>query len=249
MLPRPLTSGLLAAGLALSVVPAVYVVTTPTAAADLDMPYTELPSEPLPEQKVEFGTGWYIRGDIAGTQTYALTAYQVPESTLTEAQLARSNRLGYDLSLGAGYKFTNAFRADVNVDFHQPLKSINTDSYCYNSASLGCSGYGQLYTYDALINGFFDIGTWGPATPYVGAGLGVAFGNYKGRLYDNGLTYGVGTAYQNFAFALMAGVAFDIFDHTKLDIGYRYLNNGQSFAGVPLYYHEVRAGIRYMIDN
>jgi opacity protein-like surface antigen len=56
--------------------------------------------------------------------------------------------------------------------------------------------------------------------------------------------------YYNFAYAAMAGAAIDVFSHTKLDIGYRYLNLG-SISGISgtLYSHEVRAGVRYMIDN
>ncbi len=46
----------------------------------------------------------------------------------------------------------------------------------------------------------------------------------------------------------MAGLSFDVFPHTKLDIGYRYLNLG-TVQNVRLDAHEARAGLRYMIDN
>ncbi|MBX9741490.1 MAG: outer membrane beta-barrel protein, partial [Beijerinckiaceae bacterium] len=60
----------------------------------------------------------------------------------------------------------------------------------------------------------------------------------------------------NFAWSLMAGVAVDISQHAKLDIGYRYMDLGKystvSVNGSPkegsITAHEVRAGIRYMID-
>lgn len=60
----------------------------------------------------------------------------------------------------------------------------------------------------------------------------------------------------NFAWSLMAGVAIDVSQHAKLDIGYRYLDLGKystvSVTGVAregsITAHEVRAGIRYMID-
>lgn len=61
----------------------------------------------------------------------------------------------------------------------------------------------------------------------------------------------------NFAFALMAGFAYDLTDHLKLDIGYRYVNFG-SFSGITSLSgavfnnqtttQEVRIGLRYMID-
>ena len=61
-----------------------------------------------------------------------------------------------------------------------------------------------------------------------------------------------------FAWALMAGVAYDLTTHAKLDRGYRYLNLGKvtgvsSALGGPVSSpntnsHEVRVGIRYVID-
>jgi opacity protein-like surface antigen len=56
----------------------------------------------------------------------------------------------------------------------------------------------------------------------------------------------------------MAGFAYDISDHAKLDVGYRYLNAGK-YTSAPspitgqtstrtLSSQEVRVGLRYMID-
>lgn len=63
----------------------------------------------------------------------------------------------------------------------------------------------------------------------------------------------------NFAWALMGGVAVDLPAGFKLDVGYRYANVGEvrtrlDAYGVgtrlePVGLHEVRAGIRYMIDH
>ncbi len=59
------------------------------------------------------------------------------------------------------------------------------------------------------------------------------------------------------AWNVMAGVGYAISDHTTIDVGYRYLNMGH-FTGVAdstgaiikkqLTSHEVRMGVRYMID-
>jgi opacity protein-like surface antigen len=46
----------------------------------------------------------------------------------------------------------------------------------------------------------------------------------------------------------MAGVGIDVYAHTKLDIGYRYIDNG-TVIGSHVRYNEIRAGLRYMIDN
>ncbi len=143
-----------------------------------------------------------------------------------------------------------------------------------NTTNGECSGTysGKLQSYDVLFNGYVDLGTWYHVTPYVGAGIGLSFGHYQtASTYTqfDGTPYNIyytdpvtsetfhgdydhhssGT-YYNFAYALMAGAAVDIYDHTKLDIGYRYINLGRiSGVSSTLYAHEVRAGVRYMIDD
>lgn len=224
----------------------------PTFAADLDAGYGE--PAPVAEEKVEFGSGWYIRGDIAATQIYEIGAYQPPNSRIIYRGIDRTHDVGYDLSAGGGYKFTNSIRADITADFHQPISSETLDAYCFDSSAATCVTDAKLNHYDALINVYYDFGTWSVVTPYVGAGVGVAFGQAKSSLTGtdesngNANNYGNYVKYHNLAWALMAGIAIDVYDHTKLDIGYRYLNNG-SILGTNLYYHEIRAGLRYMIDN
>ena len=186
--------------------------------------------------------------DIAATQGYGIDIARV--STDTEAfELQKTHRAGYDLSIGGGYQFTNNFRTDIIADFHQPGETFSGAQACITTTATTCSISGKFTGYDALINGYYDLGTWYRITPYVGAGAGVAFGQPNARLDgDPAETYYAKFGYQNFAFALMAGVAIDVFDHTKLDISYRYLNNGRT-DGTEIYFHEIRAGLRYMIDN
>lgn len=279
-------------------------------AADLDPPY--LGSQAYPEDKVEFGSGWYIRGDLGATRLPEIRtgssallsdaqAAQVfnaggdPQlinirGTAGTTSIANGSDLGYTASLGAGYKFNSWFRGDIIADFHKPVvgTASNGDVFCQtgivtpqvlNSGGVAapttgaCSGAysAKLSSYDVLANIYLDLGTWSVFTPYVGAGAGLSFGHYQtSSVYTQGnnVHYNVtytdqsgGTTsenfdrtasgtYYSFAWALMAGVGIDIYDHTKLDLGYRYLNLGRisGFSGT-LYSHEVRAGIRYMIDD
>ena len=257
-------------------------------AADLDYNY----GEPPPETKVQFGSGWYIRGDIAATRLEEARPSAVSFDTTNPATIpvppglgfSSGSDIGYTATLGAGYQFNRWFRSDLVFDFHQPVRSSYTGGalLCpggFNALGVlqaeGCSPHyaGGLNQYDVLINGYIDLGTWYSVTPYIGAGVGVAFGHYSSSVtftQSDGTPYNVyptdpttgaryhedfdaaqsGTFY-NFAFALMAGVSIDVYDHTKLDIGYRYLNNGRlpNSASGSMYENEVRAGLRYMIDN
>ena len=129
-----------------------------------------------------------------------------------------------------------------------------------------------------MANAYLDLGTWSAVTPYVGAGVGAAFGRLGSTTtwrMQNGLPYHVtfpdalnanisyfnnwdstnSTNYVNFAWALMAGFAIDVADHTKLDIGYRYFNAGRltvqsglTTSSTALISNELRVGLRYMID-
>ncbi len=283
----------------------------PARAADLDTPYLGS-QQPLPEDKVEFGSGWYIRGDLGATRSprvstgggTLLTDSQAAanfnaggdpqivniRNANSTASITNGSEVGYTASLGAGYKVNNWFRGDVIADFHKPIvgNGRNNDVFCQtgiatpqilNSSGIAapltgvCTGayYAKLSSYDVLANVYIDLGTWSIVTPYVGAGAGLSFGHYQtsstytqgnnvhynptytdqsgGSTTQNFDRTSSGT-YYSFAWALMAGVGIDVYDHTKIDIGYRYLNLGK-IPGVSgtLYSHEVRAGVRYMIDD
>ena len=305
---RPSTLGLLTAALLAPLATA--------RAADLDENYgyaeapQDVPAAQIPETKVEFGTGWYVRGDLAVTSLPKVSATTPTNSSIggvfydnaPALLFSKGSQVGYTASLGAGYSFLNGFRTDLIADFHQPISSSFDGSpyRCQNGYGLNpavttynivngvsvptvstptsyptygtCTGHfkASLKSYDVLINGYYDIGHWYGVTPYVGAGVGLAFGHYStgstytqadntsynititdpatgsvGHIYED--RFGSGN-YYNFAFALMTGISYDIFPHTKLDIGYRYLNEGRVY-GINLYEHEARLGVRYMIDN
>jgi opacity protein-like surface antigen len=111
-------------------------------------------------------------------------------------------------------------------------------------------------------------------TPYIGAGAGLSFTQVKSTTnwyMSNGLAYHVSTdgfyynwdsATQNlryqFAWALMAGVAYQMTDNAFLDIGYRFVNLGtyRATSAVTGFTtnksdnaQEFRFGVRYMIDG
>ncbi len=92
-----------------------------------------------------------------------------------------------------------------------------------------------------MVNGYVDLGTWYGMTPYVGAGLGVAFNSSPART-DTGARSARSTASSglvrsaaisatstqaNLAWALMAGLDFNVTHNLKLEFGYRYLDYGK----------------------
>ena len=120
----------------------------------------------------------------------------------------------------------------------------------------------NLKTYTLMFNGYKDLGNFGGFTPYVGAGIGVAYHrmdevyftenpNLTNRIEgDNDLA---------FAWSLMAGVGYQLSHNTVLDVGYRYIDMGKAESGRvdsagfvnprveldDIDAHEVKVGIRY----
>lgn len=113
---------------------------------------------------------------------------------------------------------------------------------------------GHLSSIVAMANGYVDLGSWNGLTPYVGAGVGISHNMLRG-LNDSGFNYvtltdggaGAGAGSQTtgypsggywgnrsnttFAWALMAGLSYNVTSNAKLELGYRYLNLGSFKSG------------------
>ena len=265
----------------------------PQIARAADMPYAP-PMDNIDEDRVTFGTGWYLRGDVAAASDVKLSVGNV---TLPTSNAAFNS---WSAGLGFGYKYNEWVRTDVTADWRSPRNySGNTTSgvtcqigagpiygpdgttvigsYPINSS---CSDFARsrITTVHVLFNGYIDLPTFVGVTPYVGAGVGFSnvYQKFQRNWYmNNQLAYAPtwtdpfsnGTYYRNwdvskstssvqFAWAVMAGVAYAITPHTSLDVGYRYLNlgsftNAASYSGTSqasLRSHEVRVGVRYTPD-
>ena len=258
------------------------------------------------QQPLEFGTGWYLRGDISWAREKAPIVF--PDNSLGNGTKLQN---AYSVTLGAGYKFNNWFRMDMTYDFFKPVVSNPKSAAftCYDNVRIvndvngnpvgvhadtnSCYGQqnAQISRYALLLNGYLDLGTWAGVTPYVGAGVGPSLNRTSGTYdwlfsannthygptltlpnntpipvvwYDNNgnvvpapiTTFGEQNHRQvlnrknfNMAYALMAGVSYDVGANAKIDMGYRYINLGKLGAGTksqPI--SEYRLGVRYMID-
>ena len=233
-------------------------------AADLGALYGPAESYAEPEQPLEFGTGWYLRGDGGFSEE------DRPKLNLTTASFSRdATTSGYSLGLGAGYKFNSSFRFDITGDYLDPFK----DTYHAVCGSLcDVTLRSRVWRWDGLANGYFDLGTWFGITPYVGAGVGFSGTHQDGSVQLEGgpspfptLDPATGTltskgppshtSYQ-FAWAAMAGFSYAFTPHMLLDVNYRYLNLGPTTIQLfpltsvrkDLTSQQIRLGVRYMID-
>jgi opacity protein-like surface antigen len=207
------------------------------------------PTEELPAPRAfDLNTGWYLRGDIGydwGRLDRAESAIGFPDPS--------SNSLGggFMAGVGAGIK-TRWLRTDVTIDYATPLKYQGTIAAPNDTTA-------KITAISALFNGYLDLGTWYRATPYIGAGAGVA----QLRAYDyTGPTPPLSgdTAHSqwNFAWAVMAGVGYAVGPNLMVDVGYRYIDFGDastasdsigSMTFKNIAAHEVRLGLRWSFDD
>lgn len=220
-------------------------------AADMDPVYVE---EPVTTQ-VEFGSGWYLRGDVG----YSI--HGPFDTNGTSGDDLSINPL--NASIAVGYTFSDNFRGEVEVGYLGSYSFDDNDATCTGTSTftpivgpvvsgpgtIDCEGgeSGDNDMWNGLINGYVDLGNFGGFTPYVGAGVGLVYSNYSGRseervCTDISVTDATGTtdftcdAEQGggnsvdderigFLWALAAGFGYQLSEYTALDVGYRYLSS------------------------
>ncbi len=236
------------AGLALAAAGVVLGAVGPAAAADIWTPPVQAPVvEPVP---VEFGSNWYLRGDVGYRANTTPDASYVGACGVCAYNDEKLDD-GWMVGVGAGYKFNPWFRADVTTSY-SPDTAFDAPFYLE---------HGDISSWTVMANAYVDLGTWKRITPYVGAGIGGAYNtlsNYQNDLLPNDF-FEESSSKWNLAWAVMAGVSYDMTPNLAVDVGYRYLHLGEvdahdtwglgeSIQIKDLNAHEARVGIRYMLN-
>ena len=248
----------------------------PAAAADL------LPPPPMVEAPVAMApdtSGWYLRGDVGVGATQMSGWRSTLQPNASGALPGGPVAPGYfgvgdsaTIDAGVGYQINNWFRADITGEYRSQANYRGTEWYvCPGCAGpLGGDGYAAgISSVLLMANGYVDLGTWYGVTPFVGAGVGMASNKMSG-LTDTGIGVAAGglaanSTNTNFAWALMAGLGFNVNEHLKMELGYRYLNMGkiasnpiicsdlascfQERQSFTLSSHDFRLGFRYMLGD
>jgi opacity protein-like surface antigen len=258
----------------------------PALAADYDPP---IYVDQAPEYKpVEIGSGWYLRGDVGyilkdrmGSVDYR-TFDATPPGTYSNSTFdTHEPDTDFTFGAGFGYHFNDWLRADATVEgFRGNFAGTTSSGDACGGMPAGTSCRSQdsakFSAIGIMANAYADLGTYAGFTPYVGGGLGyslVRWNDLSNTLYCVGAacpsTAAVSTAQHGgedswrFTYALMAGVAYDISQNLKLDVGYRYKHiqggdmfgwdSGTAAAGASgiqgrdngFDTHEIKVGLRY----
>jgi opacity protein-like surface antigen len=227
-------------------------------------------------------SGWYLRGDIGVSAqryksfdyTQTNYAFNWPASWRIDQHDQKDSTF---FSVGIGYQFGGWFRADVTGEYRQSSKGKALGSYSEFCNADRCF---DLYDWDHqasvfMANAYIDLGTWWCFTPFFGVGVGGAYHTFDTMTdigFNNGSTgFGYSSARYSdwtFAWALHAGVAYEVSKTLKIELAYRYLDLGSPNTSIincgafgcagngprayytltDLYANELKLGVRWLID-
>jgi opacity protein-like surface antigen len=192
--------------------------------------------------------GWYLRGDIGvGVMRNVKWADQ-DNAAVGGSFIQQANADATMIGAGVGYQWNSWLRVDATAEIRGATEFKATDNlfnaFVFNPN--GTTGSQQFNFFETkvsslvfLANAYVDLGTWWCITPFVGAGVGFA-GNTVAGLTDlgafsSGAVGGFGFADEatkwNFAWAVHAGLAYNVSNNLKLELSYRYLNLGDATSG------------------
>jgi opacity protein-like surface antigen len=197
----------------------------------------------------EFGSGWYLRGDIGYRKNKADNVTNDGGSPgITDSDLDKSWLFG----AGVGYKW-EWFRTDLTVDYGT-RSNFSGDSRIQNKDFTA-----KIDSVTGLVNVYGDLGTWFGLTPYIGLGAGIAHlqtANF--HVASAGGPDADSTGSWNFAWAYMAGISYKVIGNSHIDLGYRHVNMGDVSTGMDAFGNqlafkkmsadELRLGFRYVLD-
>jgi opacity protein-like surface antigen len=220
---------------------AAALLSTATLAADLPPP---LP-QPVYRAPVDCCQGgWYLRGDVGvGVQTFS--SFDFHQTNVAPGVVwpatweidTRDIKNTFFVGFGVGYQWNNWLRFDFTGEHRADVKFKALGTYVNQTGSRSADLFDGDHSAELfLANVYFDLGTWWCLTPFVGVGAGTAF-HKTSALTDVGLNTGGtgGSAFGftaadhtqwNFAWAVHAGVAYNVTNNVKIELAYRYLNMG-----------------------
>lgn len=230
-------------------------------------------SQPPPQQVVYqqpqvdvIASSWYLRGDIGVgiARNYTLEYLRNPLNTVDFNFVHQSISDSFFIGGGVGYEFNNWLRFDATAEYRAKQRVYAFGQYSIGGGTFLDTYEGYLSSWVFMGNAYVDLGTWNCFTPFVGVGVGAAR-NTMNNLSDVNPSlagWGVGRnpSEWHFAYALHAGVAYNVSKTFKVELAYRYLNYGSitdtidcantcnpdSYKFGNLASHDIKLGFRWL---
>ena len=236
-----------------------------TAATAADFPPAMPPPQLMKAPPPDIG-GWYLRGDIGMTNQQVRSIYNVLFDNDPGLRVIDKNfESGMLFGLGLGYKLNNWFRIDVTGEYRGETGFHGFDIW---GGNLGFNNYtAKKSEWLGLVNAYVDLGTWWCITPFIGAGVGfsrVTIHSFRDHS-PTGMAFGTDASKFNFAWALHAGLSYEVTRNFTVELAYRYTNLGDGLSGDlitftglntinnPMHFrditsHDVKFGMRWMLQ-
>lgn len=211
---------------------------TPAQAADMRGTYIA----PVAQAPIAYGdSGFYLRGDLGYSVTRVSNILFLPANGAGERTLSHSTQNAFLASVGAGYQFNAMLRGDITLE-HRTQSGFNFRDRTENAGAPALyylnDVKGKHGAHVALVNGYVNFASFNRFTPFLGLGLGIASVSttnvtLAGTGPGNPASHGRGddATKQNFAWALHAGLGYDMGSNWTLEASYRYLNMGSVKGG------------------
>jgi opacity protein-like surface antigen len=237
-------------------------------AADMSSPPPPPPMMPAPAP-MDVGGGFYLRGDVGmGHYNHSRIDTLPPLAGLSTVNSSMDGTVF--VGIGAGYQFNSFLRTDVTGEYRFSSRHRHVDSWGGGAGSNLITG--KVGGFVGLANAYVDLGTWNRITPFIGAGIGFA-SMTMGQTVDRGfgaaagtVTTGRGKTSTNLAWAIHAGLGYDLSANWKAEVGYRYLHIGDVSGGnvscvaagpacpyrvriKDMTSHDVKFGLRYVFAD
>jgi opacity protein-like surface antigen len=188
-------------------------------------------------------SGWYLRGDIGmSNQRVKSLDNVVSPGTTVDTKFLTFDAAPF-FGLGVGYQLNNWFRFDVTGEYRANAHFHGQQVATFGGIILPDDYHASKNEWLFLANAYVDLGTWWCVTPFVGAGIGGSY-NTITSFVDTGATmagtggvpilsttYGADKAKWNFAWALYAGLAYQVTPSFTVELAYRYVNLGGATTG------------------
>lgn len=203
----------------------------------------------------------YFRSDVGYSWSNGPTADYVGNAvspTVRGADLENGFLFEGGLGCGSG---SRGFRGELMLGIREQRKFNGDVDIVLGGLPVDPPIHTTVKSYTMMFNAYYDLGKIGGMVPYVGAGLGWAYHRMGEVHIEHALSPNpqYGEDKLSFAWALMAGVGYQISDRAILDVGYRYIDMGSarsSHGDTQLAWnprleiddmtaHEFKVGLRY----
>ena len=220
--------------------------------------------EPIPVIVVH---GWYLRGDIGYSNQRVDELDNALYANFDSVDtVSKDFNAAPFFAAGVGYRWNQWFRTDVTGEYRAKSDFHGVD-ITHAGVVLDTNNYtAQKSEWVGLVNGYVDVGTWHGVTPFLGVGVGAAnveISNFTDISPANdSVAFGDDHDDWSFAWAVYAGLGFEVTEAFTVELAYRYLDMGDgesgdlvTFDGVnnvdnPMRFngitsHDVKLGVRY----